>query len=67
MIRTLKKGIPANHQNQRIWNQDDVWKSDVNSGLRIGNDNNVPSGTYYYLIQLGDGSDPISGFVVVNR
>ena len=48
-------------------NQNNVWKSDVNSGLRIGNDNNVPSGTYYYLIQLGDGSDPISGFVVVNR
>ncbi|MEQ8580848.1 gliding motility-associated C-terminal domain-containing protein [Marinoscillum sp.] len=48
-------------------NQNNVWASEVNAGLRIGTGNNVPSGTYYYLIQLGDGSDAISGFVVVNR
>ncbi len=48
-------------------NQNKVWKSQVNSGLRLGTRNNVPSGTYYYLIQLGDGSEAMSGFVVVNK
>ncbi|WP_370087849.1 Ig-like domain-containing protein [Ekhidna sp.] len=47
-------------------NQSRVWSSEVTQGLTYG-DRVVPDGTYYYLINLGDGSKPISGFVVVNK
>ncbi|WP_221406684.1 Ig-like domain-containing protein [Ekhidna lutea] len=47
-------------------NQSRVWSSEVTKGLTYG-EKIVPDGTYYYLINLGDGSKPISGFVVVNR
>ncbi|MEO1255124.1 MAG: gliding motility-associated C-terminal domain-containing protein, partial [Bacteroidota bacterium] len=47
-------------------NRDRAWESDTNTGLIVGQ-KFVPDGTYFYVIDLGDGSDPISGFVVINR
>ncbi|MEP0985566.1 Ig-like domain-containing protein [Ekhidna sp.] len=47
-------------------NQSRVWSSEVTKGLTYG-EKIVPDGTYYYLIDLGDGSKPLAGFVVVNR
>ncbi|WP_221409572.1 Ig-like domain-containing protein [Marinoscillum furvescens] len=47
-------------------NQSKVWSSESNVGLILGQ-REVPSGTYFYLIDLGDGSKPISGFIVVNK
>ncbi|WP_424963800.1 Ig-like domain-containing protein [Ekhidna sp.] len=47
-------------------NQSRVWSSEVTQGVSYG-EKIVPDGTYYYLINLGDGSKPVSGFVVVNR
>ncbi|MDW3192738.1 MAG: PKD domain-containing protein [Cytophagales bacterium] len=47
-------------------NRDRAWESNTNSGLVLGA-KFVPDGTYYYVIDLGDGSDPISGFIVINR
>jgi len=29
--------------------------------------NEVPDGTYFYIIDLGEGEKPISGYVVVKR
>ncbi|MEQ9100703.1 MAG: gliding motility-associated C-terminal domain-containing protein, partial [Imperialibacter sp.] len=46
-------------------NQNKVWNSESNIGLILGS-NKVPDGTYFYLIDLGDGSKPYSGFVVIN-
>ncbi|MFY0653953.1 MAG: tandem-95 repeat protein [Cyclobacteriaceae bacterium] len=42
------------------------WASESSVGIILGN-NQVPDGTYFYVIDLGDGSKPKSGFVVVNR
>ncbi|MFT6868131.1 MAG: gliding motility-associated-like protein [Cyclobacteriaceae bacterium] len=47
-------------------NQNKAWRSESSFGLVPGV-NTVPSGTYYYLIDLGDGSKPVAGFVVVNK
>ncbi len=47
-------------------NQDRVWTSESNFGIVYG-DKRVPDGTYYYLIDLGDGSAPLSGFVVISK
>ncbi|MEQ6119384.1 Ig-like domain-containing protein, partial [Reichenbachiella sp. MALMAid0571] len=42
------------------------WASESTVGVIIGS-NQVPDGTYFFVIDLGDGSKPKSGFVVVNR
>ncbi len=47
-------------------NQSRKWSGESNIGLIIGSQD-VPAGTYYYLIDLGDGSEPIVGFVLINR
>ncbi len=47
-------------------NNDKAWRGDAQFGIRLGNEN-IPDGTYFYLIDLGDGSKPITGFTVVNK
>ncbi|MEQ9426496.1 MAG: Ig-like domain-containing protein [Cyclobacteriaceae bacterium] len=48
-------------------NSSNVWFSQTNSTLIIGG-NQVPDGTYFYLIDLKEeGHEPFSGFVVVSR
>ncbi len=47
-------------------NQDKVWRGESSFGL-IPGQKEVPEGTYFYLIDLGDGSKPLSGFVVIRR
>ncbi|MEP1033150.1 gliding motility-associated C-terminal domain-containing protein [Ekhidna sp.] len=47
-------------------NEDKVWRGNANFGLVPGR-NVVPDGTYFYLIDLGNGRKPISGFVVIRR
>ena len=43
-----------------------VWKGESSEGLVFGN-NETPDGAYFYVIDLGDGSERISGYVVVRR
>ena len=45
-------------------NQDRAWSSYSTAGLAAGD---VPDGTYFYLIDLGNGQAPRSGYVIVNR
>jgi len=45
-------------------NENKVWIGDANQGITSGG---LPEGTYFYNIDLGDGSGPISGFVFLKR
>jgi gliding motility-associated-like protein len=45
-------------------NQDQAWSSHSTAGLVAGD---VPDGTYFYLIDLGNNQPPRSGYVIVNR
>ena len=45
-------------------NDSKVWRGQATKG--IVNDT-LPEGTYFYIVNLGDGSDPINGFVVLKR
>ncbi|MGB3778735.1 MAG: tandem-95 repeat protein [Tunicatimonas sp.] len=47
-------------------NRDKAWGSDSSVGLILGS-KNVPDGTYFYLIDLGDGSPIRKGFITVHR
>lgn len=42
------------------------WDGTANSGLRVGDDK-LPEGTYYYVLNKGDGSPIIKGYVYLNR
>ena len=46
-------------------NEDQAWRGTSNVGS-VGS-NELPDGTYFYIIDLGDGSKPKTGYVVVNR
>ena len=47
-------------------NQSRVWRGQADFGV-IPGAKEVPDGTYFYLINLGDGSKPLSGFVVIKK
>ncbi|PTB95886.1 hypothetical protein C9994_09750, partial [Marivirga lumbricoides] len=47
-------------------NQDKAWKGEVKSKLVVSG-NEVPDGTYFYLIDLGDGSKPMNGYITLMR
>ena len=49
---------------ERYNNEDRAWSSYSTAGLVAGD---VPDGTYFYLIDLGNGQPPRSGYVIVNR
>ena len=42
-------------------NIDNNWKGETNGGKRL------PDGTYFYVVELGDGSEPISGPIMIHR
>jgi gliding motility-associated-like protein len=42
------------------------WYGECNSGLVLYG-NEVPEGSYYFILDLKDGSDPIKGYIVINR
>jgi gliding motility-associated-like protein len=43
-----------------------VWDGNSSEGIVFGS-NGAPDGAYFYVITLGDGSERISGYVVVRR
>jgi gliding motility-associated-like protein len=54
-----------------IWegnNQTDDWRGTATKGLRV-NGNEVPDGTYYYVLDLNDPGypEPFAGFLFLNR
>lgn len=47
-------------------NQDKVWTGEANQGNSVGN-SQLPDGTYFYVLNLGNGSAPKKGYLVINR
>jgi gliding motility-associated-like protein len=48
-------------------NKDHSWGGESSGKWIISNDLKVPDGTYFYAIDLGDGSKTIGGFIVLKR
>jgi gliding motility-associated-like protein len=47
-------------------NLNEAWYGQSNYGLRIG-DQELPDGTYFYVVDLGDGSEARSGYIILKR
>jgi gliding motility-associated-like protein len=45
---------------------DNSWNGTANQGLSYG-DNILPEGTYFYILDLGDKSKPLKGFIYLNH
>ena len=45
-------------------NENKIWRGEANHGMNSGS---LPEETYFYNIDLGDGSAPVSGFIVLKR
>jgi len=43
------------------------WGGIQQYGTTLGNDNNLPEGTYFYILELGNSKKPIKGFVFIKR
>jgi gliding motility-associated-like protein len=54
------------YQQSNYNNQDKVWKGECNSGFVIA-DKRLPDGTYFYSIDLSNGSKPLTGYVVIKQ
>lgn len=53
--------------NTDVWGRTDAWwDGSSNNGGSVGGEK-LTSGTYYYVLQLNDGSTPRKGFIYLNR
>ena len=60
LVRVYDRWSSLVYQMQGYNNADKVWEGNSNEGITTGE---LPNGTYYYVISLGDGSDVLKGFV----
>jgi len=49
-------------ETKRYSNEENNWRGQSNHGLVRSN---LPEGTYYYAVELGDGTDVLSGYIVL--
>ncbi len=45
---------------------DNTWNGKSSEGLKFGSDD-LPEGTYFYILDLGNGDKPYKGFIYLNR
>jgi gliding motility-associated-like protein len=56
-----------NYGNSQMWGETDAWwNGSSNSNMNFGNEI-LPSGTYFYILYLNNGSAPMNGFVYLSK
>ena len=48
-------------------NYDNLWNGISNGRATVNEEELLPEGTYYYILDLGDGSEPIADWLYINR
>ena len=43
------------------------WRGEANGNLSIGSENSAPNGTYFYVLDLGNGSPEVKGWIQIIR
>ncbi|NLO00759.1 MAG: tandem-95 repeat protein [Bacteroidales bacterium] len=56
-----------NFGNPDRWGSTDAWWDGRSTNKMTVGREKLPAGTYFYILHLNDGSDPITGFVFLNR
>ncbi|MCK3683033.1 gliding motility-associated C-terminal domain-containing protein, partial [Maribellus sp. YY47] len=57
----------SNYGNYAKWNDQDAWWDGTSTNdLQVGKDK-LPTATYFYILYLGDGNDPITGSIFLNN
>ena len=56
-----------NYGNTDRWGSVDAWWNGRSTNKMTVGSEKLPAGTYFYILYLNDGSDPITGFVFLNR
>lgn len=46
---------------------DNSWDGKASESAVVGQDQYLPAGTYYYILELGDGSKPLTGYIYLKR
>ena len=54
------------YQSNNYGSSTGFWNGVANRGIRVG-DGQVPSGTYFYYLNLGTGNGKLSGFIYIDR
>ncbi|MFV9550565.1 gliding motility-associated C-terminal domain-containing protein, partial [Algibacter sp. PT7-4] len=52
---------------QRGYNSNNQWDGTSNGRATVNTSDKLPVGTYYYVLDLGDGSKPKAGWLYINR
>jgi gliding motility-associated-like protein len=47
-------------------NYENTWDGKSMQGIRFGGDD-LPDGTYFYLLDLGNGEKPYTGFIYISK
>jgi gliding motility-associated-like protein/uncharacterized repeat protein (TIGR01451 family) len=56
-----------NFGNTDVHGEPDAWWDGYSTQKRTFGNDKLPTGTYYYILDLKDGSDPLTGFIYLNR
>ncbi|MGB5419096.1 gliding motility-associated C-terminal domain-containing protein, partial [Algibacter sp.] len=52
---------------KRHYKNDEGWDGTSNGRVTLNEKDKLPEGTYYYVLDLGDGSEPKAGWIYINR
>ena len=66
MINGLCQKLDAMNKVSGYDNVDNVWGGKSSQGVRFGSDD-LPEGTYFYILDLGNDEKPYKGYIYLNK